>query len=59
MATINLAPTANAAVSIYREILKDGKRRPDATYAIALLAVAQGYGDVTLDRLSVSLEIAD
>jgi hypothetical protein len=46
-------------VSIYREILKDGKRRPDATYAIALLAVAQGYGDVTLDRLSVSLEIAD
>lgn len=52
---INLAPTAETVLRIYDE----GGSAPDVNYAIALVAVANGRGHITLDRLSLTLNVKD
>lgn len=57
--TINVAPRADVTVSLYKELIKTGKAEPDATFAVALVATLRGQGHVTLDRLSVTLNVRD
>jgi hypothetical protein len=51
--TINIAPTAEDVVRFYEQ----NRTELNGTIAIAALAVAQGRGDVTIDRLSARLTI--
>jgi hypothetical protein len=54
MTTINVAPTARAVASLAVENAYTG-RGIGSTEAIAILALEQGLGDVTIDRLRVRL----
>lgn len=53
--TINIAPRAVDVVAM----LEQAGQTRNANYALAVLAVENGQGRVTLDRLSATLSVED